>query len=1074
MDLTIDGDITGEVAPAPATTTAGLFKKSKKRAVNNDATAGGSLPAGGAVPVGIESRSTPAAAASSASSSRLRTSRLSFDDEAESVAEAAAGGVDLVALQLRLDREKRKKAKKLKAAQAAEATPKATNTNDEKHTSNTQHETTNLYTPEALAALRRNARPFSSASLSAAASSVSESNRGVDRVDIEPEVNLAALPSSTGGAFSAPPPPTAFRMSGRSQQLAMQEADDMRRMSAKLSGSSKADAIVLADDEEDEKTKAQSKRDRELDRLAEERMIRAAKLKRERMRQQGVGQDDDLQFIPLSSQATSLAVRGDGLGAVELDRSYAVAVLDDDDDPSLGQSALLRDDPDDAMINEYDDEALGRGQGQITADRIRFGDPAASKDRKRLPVGALLSQSAEKKNRSQAIRNALQQESITIDDDDDDVDDGLEGGAERVPDDDDDETRLWEEELMRKGGARADVAHAAAKKPNKNARASTIVNTAPNEQLSLSQQIESSMAAEAAQTGRPAGAIDPIDILLHGLNTQLTSMEVSHARSNTRYRQLEGSLHLESTKLHGLRSKFDTTSDTFLFYQHLSEKLLTLLDCLSEKSRDVEAAWAERNEMYRTRAKEIEERIDEHQKDMFEEAFGVAQQQQANDTTRVDEFGRTIGFVHDEEKARRREVRRQWLDAQVQQLQVELATAAHTPVESSKSTTSGSPSLGWCSFRTLVESPSELGSQRFSDSVSSLIADSHAIFSDVSPEFRTLDGCIEWMEGWKRRERETYDHAFIPESMPVIIATYVKLELLQNWDIIKHPCFSQTIETNDRETTDSNKQGWYAKLFSYGMDCGPARVVDGVAVDDPDSHLLPSLVDQLILPIVSQFVLLQFDPFDPSHMRSLRAVLRDCDAHLVAPDASINLKGVKAAIMTEMRRRVQQHHQYHAAPNIPPTHTPSIAQQNQASFCLFRFHIALHLFESIVSLQDLLDSQETKALASQHLVQSLLPFLAWKCAQVDTSLGQPATTVVRDAEPTTLLVSMAPLNRTPLAELTHAAARFIQVLPREWIAQGTNTSSIAQLYQLLTQLQQADNTTQVHAAVKQLRGLLKR
>lgn len=1085
--LAMDADISmSDAAPSPSPTlsTAGLFKsKGKKGAARAANAAAGSDSAAAAA---SSAASTVAAAPAASSSSRrglnARTasaSRLSFDDAAEGEAEAASTGVDALALQIKLDKQKRLQAKK--GARAAAAISEAA-----MHTpiaAAAAPTSAGLYTPEALAAMRNNHKSFSAAA--AAAAHKASLPPEEDMAAMEPEANLAQLrrppPAGSAMELGVGLGSGSFRASGRSKQIALQEADDLRRanksMAAAAAAGSSARTAVAVDDSDAaaamEDVEGAMTRAEELDQLAKERMVRAAKLQRQRMRATGqlgageiaAGQDnDDLLFIPLSQN--ELVPRSeDGGRLVQLDREYGLAVVDDDDDEHDSKSRLVRDDADDILVQEYDDAA-------VAGDRIAFGDPAARKSRPGVAkaggstqIGALL-------NKSTTRNGTSRQNALLVDDDDDDIDlprsrrsrnaaaDDDDGGME-----DDEETRKWEEDLIRKGGgARAakSAAAAAAKAAAAPARATT---AASQPSLSLAQQIESSTAAVSAASGSALGLIDPADVLRSGLATQLSAMTASHDKLNSRFHNIEKALLAEQQEQKQIESNIEQANTHYVFCQQLTEQLITTLDCLSEKARDIQAAWDEMHALKRTRAQEIADAVQQHDNDLVDEAgLGGAKQ-----LPQVDEFGRDLASVHESAAERRREARVVWLKQQL---------AASHP-------------LGWHSFTSLVLQESEVGHARYDAAVASLLSDSTFIFSDTSAEFRTLDSIKALCEKWKRTHRDTYESAYIPDSMPIILAPYVSLELLQNWNLLRQPHFSEPHAATT--PNGESKQGWYQKLFDYGMDA--STVPADPSVVDGDSHLLPNLIESVLIPIVSSFVSIEFNVLSTTHCKALRECAQEVEAHLVDSTTSSQWKSLQNKILEIFSARIAAHQK---APGLVPTmestsHAAAASPlllAKQESLARYRFYRALHLLASLTSFQSLLPAAAVKQLASQHLVASLLPFLAWCAVQTDASMAAQggeaaamahAMKMQADAAGSSSLLSASPVL-SPLQHLLSMCTRFLAVFPQQWLAgqaQGavTTSTSMTKLYDALNTLKQAADAhdqAKIHNTVKQMRTLLHR
>jgi len=1056
---------------------AGLFKKgrSSKRNATTNANAKATTNGNGASDDHKESHTTRDHAAVKSKSAKSRSgassrssAALSFDLDAELSSELASQGSEAAAaLRAREEREKRKKEKRRKALEQAKKEMEKGGGGMQQQGSVGPPPSGQSYSPEALAALRNNAVHFSQHSAASRPPAHTATNNHLSAPsssfdplqDPEVAVNAAALhPSAVSSPLSAlgtPLPPTSFRRSGRDKQMALQEEDDMKSMVRRGTTMTKQEERDAA------------KREEELDRLAEQRMVRAARLKRERMRAMGItNASDDTAFAP-SSSAAVISHAGEGRlvsGSVELDRSYGDAVMDSEEDEHSRNLRLVREDADDLMQAEYDDDDDGEVQlvDGSSGRRIRFGDPTASQRKEKGRVGALLDKAAPSAKAIARKRAALKAGQagtrmmpLTISDDEE-VDGGmddeeLEGGAEMM---DDDETRAWEEELIRKGAGKTKLPPETSRRGARNSRADAASTSSAAAPLSLAEQIASTTASVSARSSTAVGAIDPIDVFHLSLKTQLESMENAHSKLNDRFHRIQTSLHDETATLSKLEMEFERKNDEYVFYQQLSERLLSSLDCLAEKKVDIDAAVREFDHLHKTHRQQIDRLCDEHVNEMWMESCFASsnrarEKREREESQQVDEFGRDLSRPKQMERERRKEMRIEWFKRQL----AGHTTTAHTPAPSSSSRTPPPHPLGCLSLTDLVPSSSPDLLAAHSNEVRSLLADSRLIFSDTSREFRTLTALTSWLEGWKRTQPATYFEAFIPDCIPTMMTPYVELEIMQRWNPIEHPHFSEPYpkatsrmknNANAADDEDVDEESWYSKLFTYGMNAG-ASGSDAPPSDD-DSHLIPRLVDSIILPKVRSTILHQMDPFNLKHVQNIRSCMQEAEAHIIDDphvnkqlgSDSVNGNGGKAtaispnyqAAQTALKQRYEAHMEdarskYENVPDIEPqvaatllmggvggsnstqrqrrrsSSSPAssspdeqMALRNQLAFCSFRFYQSLTLFRSLLILTPVWSGGESemKSVAGKHMVSSLLPFLAWMSALADEMITQASAT----------------------------------------------------------------------------------
>ena len=88
--------------------------------------------------------------------------------------------------------------------------------------------------------------------------------------------------------------------------------------------------------------------------------------------------------------------------------------------------------------------------------------------------------------------------------------------------------------------------------------------------------------------------------------------------------------------------------------------------------------------------------------------------------------------------------------------------------------------LGWSS-----DSDVE-GSTTYRTRTKKIRSEARTIFNDTKKEFCSVDAIQKLLETWKKRFPEEYQECYIPSSVPVLVAPYVLLELLE-WEPLEQP-----------------------------------------------------------------------------------------------------------------------------------------------------------------------------------------------------------------------------------------------------------------------------------------------
>ncbi len=129
------------------------------------------------------------------------------------------------------------------------------------------------------------------------------------------------------------------------------------------------------------------------------------------------------------------------------------------------------------------------------------------------------------------------------------------------------------------------------------------------------------------------------------------------------------------------------------------------------------------------------------------------------------------------------------------------------------------------------------------------------VFADTDEQFSSLSAVRNRLESWKASFANQYDATFMGLSAPALFAPFVRLELIR-WDPLSSRSFT--------------KHQWYSLLFDYGAHA-PAS--------DPDHQVIPSLVEQIVLPWISDIVREAWDPTRLDQCRALGSAVADVLVH---------------------------------------------------------------------------------------------------------------------------------------------------------------------------------------------------
>ncbi|XP_041974669.1 PAX3- and PAX7-binding protein 1 [Aricia agestis] len=267
-----------------------------------------------------------------------------------------------------------------------------------------------------------------------------------------------------------------------------------------------------------------------------------------------------------------------------------------------------------------------------------------------------------------------------------------------------------------------------------------------------------------------------------------------------------------------------------------------LIECLDEKMPQLEALEARALALHRRRCSYLVERRRADVRD------------QAHDVLALAGRGGVARAPEDPEAARRaaeREGRRR-----ARRLKREAAGAAHRDGDSSDDDLP--PATAHALNATAEEIRREAG----------------ALFADALPAWRGVRGVCARLARWRRRARALYADAYLADSLPQLLAPYVRHQLIL-WNPLA-----------DEDNEDYEKMDWYKCLVMYGVrsdkvssdsdqssDEEPASVSEEAVRSDLDLMLVPTIVDKVVLPKVTELVEQAWDPVCVRACVRLRSIL---------------------------------------------------------------------------------------------------------------------------------------------------------------------------------------------------------
>ncbi|KAJ6822569.1 transcriptional repressor ILP1-like [Iris pallida] len=356
------------------------------------------------------------------------------------------------------------------------------------------------------------------------------------------------------------------------------------------------------------------------------------------------------------------------------------------------------------------------------------------------------------------------------------------------------------------------------------------------------------MALSGLSLGEPAMTmVQKAEVASQALKENIKKLREGHGRTVTNLLQTDEKLSEALSDITDLEKSLDSAGEKYVFMQQLRDFISVICDFLKDKGLLIEELEEEMQKLHEQRAAAVEDRraadgVDEGNEveaavtaamSVLNKGSGaaylsaaanaaqaalVAARESSNLPVQVDEFGRDVNLKKRMDFTRRAEARKR-RRARAESNLMSLSSAGK---DSSFNQVEGEV--------TTDESDSE--SSAYKSTRDELLQTAEQIFSDASDEYSNLSIVKEKFEMWKKQHSSSYRDAYMSLSAPNVFSPYVRLELLK-WD----PLYNMT---------DFYDMEWHKLLFDYGL---PGEGLD-LDPDDPDTNLIPVLVEKVALPIL--------------------------------------------------------------------------------------------------------------------------------------------------------------------------------------------------------------------------------
>nr|CAD7423431.1 unnamed protein product [Timema monikensis] len=324
--------------------------------------------------------------------------------------------------------------------------------------------------------------------------------------------------------------------------------------------------------------------------------------------------------------------------------------------------------------------------------------------------------------------------------------------------------------------------------------------------------------------------------IVNKLKERLVSLkEVHHRHTQDRDRVADDLVTL-SAEREDLESEGPALVQRFRFYQELRGYVTDLVECLDEKVAVIHALEQRMLALLKKRSDDLMERRRQDVRDQSEELSPLSSQYLYNRFNRSGSTPSQRRNREEEESRIRRAAEREGRRTRRRRAR----EGKYTPTRHVEGMSSD-------------DEMTELEAVAFRTQKDLIESDARLVFEDVVEEFCSVRSIVKRFESWRFTDSDAYKEAYVSLCLPKVLGPIIRLKLI-TWSPLQ-------------ESVEFERHKWYDTLLLYGL---KESENEELLRQDPDLRLVPTIVEKVILPKLTQLVEAQWDPLSTS--QSLRLV----------------------------------------------------------------------------------------------------------------------------------------------------------------------------------------------------------
>ena len=436
----------------------------------------------------------------------------------------------------------------------------------------------------------------------------------------------------------------------------------------------------------------------------------------------------------------------------------------------------------------------------------------------------------------------------------------------------------------------------------------------PENPILVSNMIPAALPPAMTQSPDPTKCvpITPLEVL-QKLRERLNNLKDVLVRHELNYETVEQEYTQSKKELEGLCSSSEI-AQRYKYYQKLRGYVTGLVKCFDAKLPLVDALESRWIDLYGDRAIELMER---RRQDATDQAEEVIRASRGPDVRRGPEDDARMRRATEKENRRARR----------QRARVLALASRHID--------------GMSSDDEITEQQNLIFRQAKED----IEKESRELFVDVEDDFSTLRGILTKLEDWRTIDPDTYNESYVSLCIPKMISPIIRLQII-TWNPI--------MESAELERSDS--------FLLYGS---TTKETEEFLQRDPNIHLIPSVIEKLIIPKLTTIVERIWDPMSTSQTLLLVGITnRLIKDYPNLNETSMELEALFNAIFEKIETAVEND-------VFIPTYPKQIMDPKHPFFQR-QFTMAIKLLKNLLSCQGLIDDTKLKNIVLGSLLNKYL------------------------------------------------------------------------------------------------------